>query len=508
LLENGQFRQFAEILSSRDETSVAETFVAWVQQACQATRVVMLLREPTTGEFTCRAHRGLSSALLPSCRFSQLAPLCRWLASAGYVLVKDDAAQSSADVMRGLDLMQAIVAIPMMCDGQLTGILGLGPRVVGQQYSAVELESLFALGAQIAIIVHHHRVQRTMQAQQEVTAHMLGVMPIGTVVLGADDRVTFANTAAANILGLQRSDLHGVDLRALPSPLGDIAYEARCTEVDVPRRELTLPVTGHPVAVTGLSLKTTPRSALILLEDLLPQHQLEDEKRRRQDLEVATNLVHYVAHELRNPLVALATFSNMVTSHADDEDFHEFCDTVLRDEINRINLFIEQLIILSQSADFHFAELALGTVFNRITTSCDLQRVRIVGLPKTSLPLYGDEHRLEIAIACILRTYSRLAADDTVIDVSIEAGDSVATITLQAEVNSDVPLECLMNPWEQLIGEENQDIDLGLATAKYIFEQHHGMLTVNRTARMLTSICQLPLSSRQLEREGVTHGSS
>ena len=118
LLDNAQFRQFAQIFSRMDEPTIMEAFVAWVQQACQTSRAVLMLRDETTGDFCCRAHRGLPSTLVPHCRFPQTAPICRWLMTNGRILLREGAT-SGAEVLGGLDLLQAQAAVPILFDGPI-----------------------------------------------------------------------------------------------------------------------------------------------------------------------------------------------------------------------------------------------------------------------------------------------------------------------------------------------------------------------------------------------------
>jgi len=255
LLENSQFRHFAQIFSRMDEPTIVEAFVAWAQQACQTSRAVLMLRDDATGEFMCRAHRGLPSTLVPHCRFTQTAPLCRWLMTSGRILLRDGSTPPpSADVLSGLEMMQAVAAVPILFDGQLVGILGIGPRLIGPGYNAMEIEGLFALCGHMAMTIHHCQMVETVRQQQQMTEHMLRSMPTGTIVLGDDARIAFANAAAATIIGSTRASLEGLDLRALPSPLGDLAYEVLVRQHDLPRRVLTVATTGLPAAVSGFLL--------------------------------------------------------------------------------------------------------------------------------------------------------------------------------------------------------------------------------------------------------------
>ncbi|MHB9130159.1 MAG: GAF domain-containing protein [Armatimonadota bacterium] len=506
LLSNQQFRQFAEIFSNMEEDTLTEAFVSWAQQACPTSRAVLLLRDPETGDFTCRAQRGLPSSLVPHCRFAQTAPLCCWLTSTSRILVKEtDADYVARDVIASLDLMQAVVAVPILFDGQLVGILGLGPRLVGHSYGASELEALFALGSQIATAVHHCRINHTARAQQEMTESVLSVMPTGTIVLSEDNRIAFVNAAASTILGQTRAQLLGTDLRSLPSPLGDLAFEALCHHTNIPRRMLEICLTNRPVAVTCFALATTPPSSMLLIEDLSAQKQLEEERGRRVDLEVVTNLVHHLAHELRNPLVALSTFGDLVPTRANDPDFKIFCESVLQSEIARINLILEQLLVLTNHAEFQFGMVNLGNILERVTSTEEMRTSVVVAVPVSLPNLYGDVHRLETALTCILRTVTRLAYQNTPATMRVDMEDTDVMIYVEAPAVPGIAPEWLLNPWQQLLDGMEEHMDFGLATAQYIIEQHEGTLHVTETDNVLMIVCRLPIRLSAGDIEEGTH---
>ena len=501
LLTMPQFRQFAEVFSGMSEPQLTDAFVGWVQQACQTSRAVLLLRDPDTGTFTCRAQRGLPSALLPHCSFAQTAPLCHWLTASGRILLRDEADGTATDVRADLDVLQAVAAVPIMFDGQLVGILGIGPRLAGRSYSTTELEALFALGGQMAAAVHHCQMHRTLRTQQEMTEHMLSVMPAGILVLGDDERIAFVNPAAAALLGKPCSALAGMDLRTLPAPLGDFAYDALRERTELPRREIDSAILPHPIAVSVSPLATKPPSAMLLMEDLSAKKQLAEEHGRRVDLEMLTNLVHYLAHELRNPLVALSTFSSMAPSQADDPDFKEFCTSVLGVEIQRVNLILEQLLVLSNQIELQFRPTELARIIDRVTGTEEMRAAVVVSLPVSLPELSADSHRIETALSCILRTATRLAYQHTPVTMKVTANDTAIDIHLETPVDPNVTPELLLNPWDQLARQKEEEVDLGLATAHYIIEQHQGTLTAAVRHNILVIFCRLPLHSAPLDTE-------
>ncbi|MEI7833945.1 MAG: histidine kinase dimerization/phospho-acceptor domain-containing protein, partial [bacterium] len=507
LLEMSQFRQFAEIFAGMEEPELLEAFISWIQTACQTSRVVLLMRDTTTGAFHSRAQRGLPSALLPHCVFPQTAPLCRWLSTSGRILLRDlDTSNNGGEIMAGMDLMQAIAAVPIIFDGQLVGIIGLGPRLIGHQYSAYELEGIFAIANQVAVAVFHRRLHCKIKQQQELTEHMLGVMPTGTIVLGSDHRIAFINTAAADILGKSHSSLIGADLRSLPSPLGDLAYESLMRNIDLSQRELTLATTGKPVAVTSIMLETSAPNALLLLEDRSTQRGLETERDLRVNLELVTNLVHYIAHELRNPLVTLSTFASMIPRQKGENDFYDFSVDVLEPEIERINLLIEQLLILTHHADYQPSEFDLGAMLERIAGTEEIQNVIVTSIPESIPPITGDMNRFETALTCLLRSVAKLSIPEKPATMCVEIEDGIIVISIEAPSTDKTAAQWLLNPWQQLITESEQQLDFGVATAQYIFEQHHGSLTVNSYGNVLAIVCRLPLQNNNDSNEGVWNG--
>jgi len=500
LLSTAQFRQFAEIFAGMDEATLTEAFVAWVQQACQTSRTVMLLRDPESGNFVCQAQRGLPSSLVPHCTFPQTSPLCRWLTASTRILIRDQTDDPLArEALAELAVIQADTAVPVMFDGQLVGILGIGPRLFGQGFTPVEMEALFALGGQIASSVNHCRMHRALRVQQEMTEHMLSVIPTGALVLGEDQRIAFVNAAAAAILGKSRAALFAADLRSLPSPLGDLAYESLIQRKDLPRCETDVSAIQRPLAVSCYALATTPPSAMLLIEDLTAQKRLEVEHDRRVNLEVLTNLVHYLAHELRNPLVALSTFSALAPERAGDTDFKIFCESVLQGEIGRVNLILEQLLVLTDHVELQFHPMDLMPVLERVTGTDEMRAAVVTSFPMALPMLCADEQRLETAFTCILRTAIRLSFHQTPVTMKVSMEAEMVVIHVETPVAPGVVPEQFLNPWQQFIELSEEDVDLGLATAQYIIEQHAGILDMSSIENVLAIVCRLPLRSEHEE---------
>jgi nitrogen-specific signal transduction histidine kinase len=348
-------------------------------------------------------------------------------------------------------------------------------------------------------------MHRLVQQQQEMTDLVLGVMPTGTIVINHEHCVAFINTAAATMLGKPRAALQGMDLRGLPSPLGDLAYESLVKHTNLPTREIVLQSSGLPIALTSFILDGILPCAMLLLEDRSAQKDLAEERELRVDLEMVTNLVHYLAHELRNPLVTLSTFSNLVPTRAQDADFQEFCDSVLQPEIGRVNLIIEQLLVLTHHAEFQFAEVNLADLVEKLTSVSEVRDDFVTSISSPIPAINGDAHRLEIAILCLLRTATQFSDHSIPATLQLRRDGDMIEMRLDAPINREFDAERILNPWQQLRGDSEQRVDLGVAAAKYIIEQHQGVFRIAVLDNISTFTCRLPVSTADGNLEEISY---
>ncbi|MEK7324745.1 MAG: histidine kinase dimerization/phospho-acceptor domain-containing protein, partial [Chloroflexota bacterium] len=87
--------------------------------------------------------------------------------------------------------------------------------------------------------------------------------------------------------------------------------------------------------------------ALIVFSDLSNIKALESEKRRAERLAAFGTLVSGIAHEIKNPLVAIRTFAELLPERFTDTEFREDFSKVVVNEIDRIDDLVARLRGLS-----------------------------------------------------------------------------------------------------------------------------------------------------------------
>jgi len=252
-------------------------------------------------------------------------------------------------------VLQAVVAIPLISHGELVAVLTLGQRITGGAYSRGETEILFSLGTHLATAIRDIRIHHLLQYQKEFNERILARMSNGVITIGPDETVVIMNRRAEEILGVSARDVLGKDLRVLPSPLGDLLFEtltrsrsANRADVHLALRNLPLEVSSYPVMGDG----TEPLGAVLVFEDLTAQRQLAQEKRAAEQLQLLTRVVARIADEIKNPLVSVNAFMELIGERYDDPSFrHQFSSVVGRDVRRLIQIF-DKLAALVNEGDY------------------------------------------------------------------------------------------------------------------------------------------------------------
>ncbi len=356
-------KEFAKALSaSFDLPRVLNLFLDAVAEMVRPSRCALLLADPEGTAYRVRAHRGLAPHVAESVRLSADSGLPLWLHTQGRIIYAQEGQARPYDpvareVGRELATLQAVVAIPLTARGDLTGILTLGQRITGVPYSHRETEILFNLAAHLASAIQDIALHHQLRYQKVYTERILSHMSNGVITIDRDEKVTIMNHRAEEILSLSASEILTRDLRALPSPLGDLLYATLTgskavhrTEVRLALGKLLLEVSTYPITGEGQE----PLGAVMVFEDLSVQRQAAEEKRQAEQFQLLTRVIARVSDEIKNPLVSINTFMELLEERYQDVEFRRLFSTVVGRDVKRLIQIFEKLAALVREGGFTF----------------------------------------------------------------------------------------------------------------------------------------------------------
>ncbi len=315
-------------------------------------KAVLLLYNEKTQRMQIEAAVGLDPADLNKHPISPWANLVSWLKRYDQILNMDDpnpqiAGEELLSIRKELDLLQSRVCVPLAARGRLTGILLLGRKVTGRRLSDEDFEFLYLLSQHIAAIIENARRHRAAFVLKERFEGILQSVNSGLIATDSEGRLIAFNKAAEQILGLNASEVIGHNVQKMGSVFADIVFRTLREEKSFCRQEMVDPATKSHLGISTSLLTDTagkPVGAVMIFTDLStvkPSPGTEGEEDWQR-------CALCLAQEIKNPLVAIRTFTQLVPESYNDEKFRtEFSEIALK-EIDKLDRVVERLLRYSQ----------------------------------------------------------------------------------------------------------------------------------------------------------------
>src|SRR4029077_19481510 len=170
----------------------------------------------------------------------------------------------------------------------------------------------------------------------------------GVIAVDASGDISLSNPAAESLTGMSLKTRH-TSYNELPIALAGPLRETLVEGNAYAQLETSIRVGDElivPLVYSTAPLKDKDGSthgALIVFSDLSRLKELEHEKQRAERLSSFGALASGVAHEIKNPLVAIRTFAELLPERFSDIDFREDFSKVVVREIDRIDNLVARL---------------------------------------------------------------------------------------------------------------------------------------------------------------------
>jgi two-component system sensor histidine kinase AtoS len=251
--------------------------------------------------------------------------------------------------------LQAAVAVGIFSRQHLAGVMLLGTRLSGRIYGAVEQNALQVLCGQLAVAIDNAQLFTEVENARIYNETLLENMTTGVIAVGADERVTVFNNEAGQITGLNPREIIDHSLDRLPACLREILCETLRTGNRQEDSEMVVPMGDHHAVVRASSSifhgqQGEMLGALVVLTDITALKRLELQIRRSDRLASLGTLSAGMAHEIKNPLVSIKTFAQLLPERYQDSDFRDTFSNLIGHEIDRIDSLVNQLLRFARPA--------------------------------------------------------------------------------------------------------------------------------------------------------------
>jgi PAS domain S-box-containing protein len=355
---------------------------------------------------------------------------------------------------------------------------------------------------------------REVSNLERYNARILASMTNGLVTLNMEGRIIKWNDMATRITGYAISEVEGQLCQELftsnPSFTRLLLDGIQGKGVWWDRGVSFIRSDGREVPLeinTSLLEDDTGQTTGLLgiFRDLSLVRELEQRLRRADRLAAVGRMAAMVAHEIKNPLVALKTFVDMVPHRAKDPAFIARFQDIVPKEVDRVNTIMEELLELSRPPRISPRPLHVHEVIARCVALYEQQAaergIRIVqeltpGLAQVRAdPEYLSRAVGNLAINAIqamtaggkltIRTGSGVPWQSTLGEMTAHVDLGTAADTAQefvfirlADTGTGMTPEQLDSLFTPFFTTKEKGTGLGLALTHKIIEEHQGHLHV------------------------------
>jgi PAS domain S-box-containing protein len=337
------------------------------------------------------------------------------------------------------------------------------------------------LDAKLKVFLKMQKLADEVRARQAFLEEVVDHLSSGLIVVDARGVIVKANAAACNVLSRTPDTLVGRTIsEALPGaePLFLVSGDAaqRRVTIKTPHGERNLGFTNAAVEVNGA---TGAVAVFRELSEVEAARREQEERARRQELAASAKSF---AHEVRNPLAAIAAAAQVVAREDCEKPKRIRLAKAIESEADRVTGLVQEYVerreVRGPSQSVDVTSLLSEVVEVNLLTSPARARISVQSDP--SLPqVKADGARLKQVVLNLV--LNAVKATDSGGTIALEARPDAGGVSLRvSDTGCGIAAADLPRIFDESFS-TRQGGGLGLSIARRIVEQHGGAIRVEST---------------------------
>ncbi|WP_176699650.1 PAS domain-containing sensor histidine kinase [Neobacillus massiliamazoniensis] len=218
-----------------------------------------------------------------------------------------------------------------------------------------------------------------------------------------------------------------------------------------------------------------------VIRDVTEKKRTEALLLQSEKLSVAGQLAAGIAHEIRNPLTAIKGFLQLIEA---EQDTQKTYFDIINSEMNRIELILGELLILSKPHALKFEKKNIKQIFDQVKALIDTQaimnniEVEITYLSNLQT-LLCDENQLKQVFINILKNSIEAMHNGGKITVEVDTTESNQMQIRFIDQGCGITEENLQRIGQPFFTTKEKGTGLGLMISMKIIEKHNGTIHIS-----------------------------
>jgi PAS domain S-box-containing protein len=335
------------------------------------------------------------------------------------------------------------------------------------------------------------RLHASIQQSAAEWRQTFNAMEFPVLIVDLTGAIKRSNLAAEQIAGLAAEELSGRKV----GELGDNQPWKKAAELIETIRENAAPAseevkddnTGKTWAITLYHISdfgSVGERVILIAQDISKRVELEASLRQSEMMSLLGSLVAGVAHEVRNPLFGISSILDAFETRFSDRTEYQRYTNVLRDEIGRLTVLMEELLEYGKPFRGELFLVAIEEMINRTIRACmpaaDVAQVRLESSVEEGLPkIRIDRRRLSKVFVNLVENAIQHSTASSVVRIEVSRvldGNHDWVECAIKDSGAGILAADLPRIFEPFFSKRRGGTGLGLAIAQRIMQEHGGKL--------------------------------
>ena len=385
----------------------------------------------------------------------------------------------------GVDLI-----LPLFGRECLIGWLLLGRPASGAPFQDQDVTDLTHMAEQISIAIENAILHDSLAVEKALAENLLQTIPNGIIAVSPDGSVRWLNEVAKQFLHLEHDSRTELSLSHFPALLADMMRRCLDGDQQIGPKEWEAPTGKRPLLLQAHRLEQHGEcmGAMMLLQDLADEHLLREKQNNVERAAFWNELANALSHEVRNPLVAISTFAQLLPESYQDESFRSQFRDLTTQEVSRLNNIVDQLDLFANPPPLSLEPVTIDSLVHagiceEPETSGEKPIVTL-DIP-ANLPLvHADANLFALALSHLLNNARNAVASASVPRIQVRAylqeePRHKHRIVLEVIDNGKgIPAKDLDKVYSPFFTTKTRGVGLGLAIVRRTMIDHGGTVDI------------------------------
>ncbi len=487
-------RKFSKALTYIfDPGRLLDAVVTAVAEIFDLNKTAIMLRDSSGSEFNVKAHCGLEEKPAGAIRMNASEGMPAWLRKEGRVLKRSEFETKKPGrehllIIREMDMLGAHICFPLTTQGELIAIISVGRKITGGDITHEDVGLLATMASYAAVAIHNSLLHCKIASQENYHRAIMHSIDPGVLTINKNAKITTLNKAGMDILALD-SDSLGESVQKAGSRIADIMLRALEIGETVSRHEIFTPgETGCLAASTSLLTgeNGTTEGCVLVFTKLKNATSSTDDSGCTDEDALWMNFAESIAHEVRNPLVSISTFTQLFPEKYNNKKFRtEFYNLMSRD-VERLNKLIDKLEKYAEPVVLKIQEEKIDRVIDEVLCAFKSQlsagkiKVKKNYSPKDYIQHFDPDLLVEALSRIVFNSIEAMPeGGELAVSVQKQSTEDNSCLIEIRDTGEGIPAGNMKKLFSPFFSTRTRAIGLGLPIAEKILLAHSATLELS-----------------------------